>query len=373
MKLLFCIKAMNNPGGGAERVLADVANGLRRRGHHISVLTFEARGGKSFYHLEASIERIDLGIGSSTGRATAGATLRRIAALRSAVVTHRPDVVIAFMHSMFIPLGIALIGVKLPMIASEHTSPELYGLHPLQALLLRAVPMLVDRITCVSLQARAKYPHSLQRKMVLVPNPISTLNAERANVRGSSARRKIVVAVGRLIPLKDHETLIRAFALVTKDIADWDLRIVGAGELKDHLGAVIAETGLTSRVELVGAVDKIEVEYLNAQLYVVPSRHESFSMTTAEAIACGLPVVGFADCPGTNELIRNDINGVLVESAGDRVGALADALRDLMRSPEKRERLAAKGASSVAQFDIETVLDKWENLATECVIESTAR
>jgi len=63
MKLLFSIKAMNNPGGGAERVLAEVACGLVARGHNVAVLSFDPPGGQSFYFLDSRIERIELGIG----------------------------------------------------------------------------------------------------------------------------------------------------------------------------------------------------------------------------------------------------------------------------------------------------------------------
>ena len=63
MKLLFGIKSMDVAGGGAERVLAIVASGLAKRGHDVSVLSFDAPGGNSFYPLESGVRRICLGMG----------------------------------------------------------------------------------------------------------------------------------------------------------------------------------------------------------------------------------------------------------------------------------------------------------------------
>lgn len=320
LRLLFCIKAMNNPGGGAERVLADVAGGLAARGHDVSVLTFEAPGGRSFYPLREGVRRIELGIGSTTGRATVGATLWRMAALRARVREHRPDLAIGFMHSMFIPLGAALAGTGIPVIASEHTVPQYYQSRPLQGLLLRAAPLLVAAMTCVSEQARNKYPPALRRLIEVVPNPLTITAGGRASVT-AAAGPNILLTVGRLTALKDHETLIRAFALLTPAAPEWKLRIVGDGELRQSLVGLVQSLGLAGRVELPGSIADIAGEYLAAQLYATPSRYESFGLATAEALAYGLPAVGFDDCPGTNELIQHEVNGVLVAGAADRPAA----------------------------------------------------
>jgi glycosyltransferase involved in cell wall biosynthesis len=84
-------------------------------------------------------------------------------------------------------------------------------------------------------------------------------------------------------------------------------------------------------------------------------------LATAEALVSGLPVLGFADCSGTNELIKHNQNGILV-SGPDRVLALADGMRDLMSSSELRERLGGEGPHSMADFSREKICCKWEEL-----------
>jgi glycosyltransferase involved in cell wall biosynthesis len=84
---------------------------------------------------------------------------------------------------------------------------------------------------------------------------------------------------------------------------------------------------------------------------------------TAEALAHGLPAVGFADCPGTNELIVHGSNGILV-AGGERVRALGTALRLLMNSPTLRVELGRNGPGSVLRFSLDAITDRWEALLT---------
>ena len=128
------------------------------------------------------------------------------------------------------------------------------------------------------------------------------------------------------------------------------------------LQEMIDTLGLGSRVELAGATSRIEAEYAAADLFVLPSSYESFGLATAEALLHGLPAVGFADCPGTNELIRDGENGQLVHGP-DRKAALATVLADLMRNPAKRARLSGSSRQWILdQYGIEGVLDQWESV-----------
>ena len=93
MKVLFVVKSLNSVGGGAERVLADVTSGLVDRGYYVSILTYDAPNAGSFYPLNKSINRIDIGIGRPNSRSTIKETLKRILALRRTILPIRPDVV----------------------------------------------------------------------------------------------------------------------------------------------------------------------------------------------------------------------------------------------------------------------------------------
>ena len=361
MEILFAIKSINAVGGGAERVLAEISNGLAERGHHVSILTYDLPYGNSFYPLHRSINRINLGIGNTEGRSTIFETLQRIISLRRTVVQTNPDVVVGFMHSMFIPLGLALLGTKFSVIASEHIGVEHYRSRPYERLLLKLTPYITKNTTVISEKLRNGFNVQLRNHMIVIPNPVSVPEDNRTGKIKSSFTRKRILSVGRLVPQKDHQTLIDAYAMLVDDFPEWDLRIFGDGELRPQLETQVKALGLEGRVQLAATTPNLTEEYLCAQLFVNSSRYESFGLATAEALTYCLPVVGFADCSGTNELIRHNYNGILVQGT-DRANVLADGMRRLMSSSELRQSLGNAGPSSMAAFSTEKICCQWEEL-----------
>ncbi len=360
MELLFAIKSLNSVSGGAERVLADVTGRLSQE-HNVTVLTYDRAGGKSLYPLDPAVRGVDLGIGEVGRPARLVETLRRMRAARRVVLAQRPDVVVAFMHSMYLPLSVALTGTRIPVIASEHDVPDLYRTRRLQYAALHVVPLLVEKMTIPSEQARQAYPAWFRRHMTAMPNPVTLVEGKRADPLGPADARKVILSVGRLVRQKDHKSLIEAFAALAPEFPDWDLRIIGEGELRAPLERQIMAHRLQGRVVLPGSTPAIAEEYARAQIYVQSALYESFGLVVAEAQGYGLPVVGFADCLGAAERIQDGSNGLLV-AGEDRPQALAQALRRLMTQPELRVAFGAKGPLAVQPYSIDGVAKQWEAL-----------
>jgi len=80
----------------------------------------------------------------------------------------------------------------------------------------------------------------------------------------------------------------------------------------------------------------------------------------------GLPTIGFADCPGTNELFLNGENGVIVERP-DHIPVFADALEKLMTSTELRVKYGTKAKQIIDHFHPDKIIGAWENLIGEVV------
>ena len=365
MKLIYAIKTMNNAHGGAERVLADVTAGLARKGYDVSLLTFDQEGGESFYPLHDSVKRMDLGIGATGRKSGLFDTIKRIRNIRRVVKQEKPDAVVAFMHSMFIPMAIALMFTGVPVIASEHIVPDHYKNRKLEFALFAFSSLFLKRITVISEKIRESYPPYIRGRMRVVPNPVTRpLSSFVKSEEQNETDRQIILNVGRLEAQKNQETLIRAFATLAADFPQWDLKIIGEGSLRKSLQKTIDDLGLSDRIMMPGLSRKIGAEYSTATLFAMPSRYEAFGLATVEAMTYGLPVIGFADCPGTNEVIRDGHNGILVEGE-DRVGAFAKGLRDLMSSDSLRAQYGANGIESHRQFAIDHVIGDWENLINE--------
>lgn len=359
----FMIKALGNTGGGAERVMVDVANGLAERGHRVSVITCDPAGTPSYYPLHPGIDIIQLDSGNTGKSSGPRQFLKRLRSYRRVLKARQPDVAIAFMHSSYIPAGMALLGTGIPLIASEHIGPEHYRSRPLERILLQLTPFFADAITVVSEQIRASFNPWLRRKMVVAHNPVSLSAKPRTAARSSgNGHAKRLLTVGRMTEQKNQACLIEAFRRIADKFPEWTLRIAGDGPLADDLAEQVSAAGLSGRVELPGNISDIGAEYENADLFVLPSRYESFGLATAEAIMHGLPAVGFAGCPGTNELIRPGENGVLAQGNGD-AGTLADALSGLMGDPEALSGLENAPTQWLQDtYALGHVLDVWERL-----------
>ncbi|MCB1681059.1 MAG: glycosyltransferase family 4 protein [Alphaproteobacteria bacterium] len=360
MKILFIIKTMVHGTGGAERVLAEISGGLCAKGHDVSLLTFDPPGEEPFYPLHDGVRRIDLGVGDARKKSGFGVTLTRIGTLRKTVLQEKPDAVVAFMHSSFIPAAFALIGSGIPVIGSEHIVPEHYQSRKIEFFLFVLSSFFLKKITVVSEKVRESYPSFLQRKMAVVPNPVKSAQPDLKGLRHLE-KRPVVLTVGRLDPQKDQDTLIRAFGILAPRFSDWDLKIIGEGELRPALEKTVAELHMKERVFLPGLTSDIDREYAAASLFVIPSRYESFGLATAEAMSYGLPAIGFSDCPGTNEVIENGVNGLLVGS-GERTEALAQAMETLMSSEQSRTEMGQRAAESHSDLRPDRIVDLWEEL-----------
>lgn len=358
---LFAIKGLSRPGGGAERVLVDIANGLTLRGHDIGIITYDQPWQQSFYKLDRRIEWHRLGIGRTDQPATLPETLRRITALRRTIPAIKPQIVVGFLHSVFIPLGLSLLGTRVPVIASEHSPPAHYATRPLQRAMLHLTPWITTRMTVVSDQILSLYPQNCRQNLLVLPNPVQLSVSSQANVKGHSGQPKVLLCVGRLAAQKDHATLISAFALVAEELPDWNLHIVGEGELRPHLTAHIDKLRLAHRVFLPGATPDVSRQYLAAQLFVLPSLYETLGLAVIEALAHGLPVIGFADCAGVNKLVIQGYNGALASGA-DRTEALAQSMRLLMSNAELRQKLVQPATAIPEECQLGRVLDLWETM-----------
>ena len=361
MKLIFIIKRLASAAGGAERVLCTVCSELVNRGHEVSIITFDRSGGKPFYQLDLRVRIVELGMGDSSRTAGFIETLLRMRMLRRTIKAEQPDVAVGFMHSIFVPLAFALVGSGVPVLGSEHIVPEHYRTRRLEFLLFfLAIPFL-SKLTVVSKVIRSEYPIFIRKRMVEIPNPVDAA----VNFVSSRAVNKgfTILSVGRLEAQKDHATLIRSFARITHQFPEWRLKIVGEGALRSDLEKLVCAMGLQKKVAMPGVTARIFDEYMASQIFAIPSIYEAFGLVTAEAMSHGLPVVGFSDCPGTNELIDADKTGLLVAPGRDREGALASALSRLIGNPSLRQKLGAAGREAItAKFLPKQVCDQWESL-----------
>jgi len=357
LRLLFVIRSLATEAGGAERVLSQICSELVDRGHSVEIASFDGPRTCDFYPLDPRVRRRRLGIGDVHAHTGLIELVRKIRALRRLIRQTKPDLAIGFMHSAFVPLAIGGWGTGVRVIASEHISYEHYHKRPLQKLLVLATARLCAVITIPLERVRLGFPALIRENMITVPNPVAMCSADRTT--SNSPPRILFVANFRA--QKDHRVLVDAFAKLAPLYPDWEMRLVGSGELLEATRQQVLSLGLESRVCIPGATNDVATEYASADLFAVSSFYESFGLGTAEALASGIPVIGFSDCAGTNELVIDGQNGVLV-SGPDRASALAEGLAKLMSDEGLRRRLGSNGPDSVAHYSVDATTDRWEEL-----------
>ncbi|UFQ15301.1 MULTISPECIES: glycosyltransferase family 4 protein [Streptomyces] len=173
----------------------------------------------------------------------------------------------------------------------------------------------------------------------------------------------LVIAGGRLIPVKRYRLLVEAFATVAAAHPRWKLRIYGRGHRHAALRARIDELGLSDHVFLMGANPSLATEWAKGAIAAVTSREESFGMTIVEAMRCGTPVVA-TDCPhGPAEIIRDGEDGLLVRS-GDR-DAVARGLLRLIEDADLRRAMGSAARRNAERYAPEHIARRYEELFDE--------
>ncbi|WP_306319816.1 MULTISPECIES: glycosyltransferase [unclassified Streptomyces] len=183
------------------------------------------------------------------------------------------------------------------------------------------------------------------------------------DVAASTGRTKVVVAAGRLIPVKNYALLIEAFGHVVAKRPDWSLRLYGRGRLAGQLREQILASGLSDHVRLMGAVAPIEPEWAKGAVAAVSSNAESFGMTLVEAMHAGLPVVA-TDCPyGPGEILDDGQDGYLVQPGDPE--EFAAALLDLIEDDERRHAMAEAARAKALTFTPRTAAERFLALVAE--------
>ncbi len=369
MRMMFAARAMDNMAGGVERMIIAIMNEMTRRGHEVALFSWDHADAEAFYPLDPRVQWFKLDLGSPAKRAGLGLRLQRAPKVRRIIKAFAPDVIVGFQGGAFRPMAFYTLGYGIPVVAAERTAPSLYEYAGTER--KRQIELFSFRfaktITVQFDRYRAGYPAYLQHKIVETPNPVTVARRHAEPDAPGANGRYTLLSVGRLSYQKNYDVLINAFVEVAERFPLWDLRIVGEGEDRAKLEAMITATpALQGRVSLPGATQDVATQYTTAQLFCLPSRWEGFPNALAEALAHGLPSVGFENCSGVPDLISDKKSGVLAPGMND-AKALAAALSILMDDPQGRAAQGQHAIESMRRYSPEHCFDRWEAVLTEAV------
>ncbi len=230
------------------------------------------------------------------------------------------------------------------------------------------------RLNCVVSLTREDLPllARISREARTIPNYVRDVQPS-----AFASREKILLTVGHLDSRKGVDRLLWALKQPLLANPDWRLVVIGGGEkgyadwgYLDWVSVLLKLLQLEGRVEFYPATRRIDDWYRRASIYVMGSRREGLPMVLIEAKAHGLPVVSF-DCPtGPKEIVREGIDGFLIDNDSEDFGA---AVGRLMTDAELRRRMGEAAAADCRQrFSADSVLAQWRALIGELHAEAAA-
>lgn len=196
-----------------------------------------------------------------------------------------------------------------------------------------------------------------RNRSVVISNPLVDLPLVLERVP-NELRKKEIVTAGRLVPQKNHEMLINAFAKISSLFPDYRLVIYGEGFLKDRLKKKCYDLGVEQKVDFPGSVNDLHNKMLNSELFVLSSDFEGMPNALMEAMAMGITCIS-TDCPcgGPKDLIKNGENGCLIP-VGD-VDACANVIKELLIEKKKADKIGCNALELRVKYCKDNICNAW--------------
>ena len=349
--------------GGAQNSGTQLANAMLARGHDVTVFYHwdQEDAPVPFFPLSPGITLCALNMSGAFSIAESDSFLPQN---REAVRASGIEVFVALVFNsemMACPALLRTTGI--PLLLAVRNCPEMICRERWNADEYYACMAAADRIQLLLPGFLAHYPEFLRERVRIIPNTMESpgLNADAA---ARSHTGNVLLAAGRFAEThKQFSLLIEAFSLLAADFPAWNLVLCGDGKGRRLYAGMIRRLGLSRRVALPGMIPDMASYYSGADLFCIPSRYEGFPRVLLEAYAFGLPAVGFASCPGTNEIIMHGENGLLAEEMTAR--SLAAQLAVLMRDANLRRQFGQRAREVCARYAPAPVYDQWEDLLRE--------
>jgi glycosyltransferase involved in cell wall biosynthesis len=354
-------------GGGAERVFVLMANELAARGHDVTLFTWNAEGPNAVLRAPA-VKLIDLGLpirGEGYGKP---GTLRGLRGSVRVLRELKPDAVYSAPEfaNLLMALALILSGSRARFFPSFHAAASLPS-KTLGARLAVILSGLMARRAAKAIAVSDGVGRDIaargipDSKVVVINNPLPSGLARPDDAHGwqrdlaALGTGPVIATAGRLVPVKDHRTLLAGFAKL-RALRPARLVLFGEGPLEAELKAYATTLGVADAVLFPGYVNDPAACYAAADLFVLSSTSEGFGNVLIEAMAAGVPVVS-TDAPhGPREILAGGRYGPLVP-VGD-AEALAAAMAATLDQPIARHVLEARAAD----FAVDVIGDKYEAL-----------
>lgn len=286
-------------------------------------------------------------------------TIKRLLYLRKEVKNIHPDTILSFGDFWNSFVLLALRGLNYPIYISDRSQPD----KALSFFYQTLRKLLYPKATGIIAQTqKAKEIYELyfaHKNIEVIGNPIREIPSGDYDAKENS-----VVSVGRLIPTKHHDQLIKLFAGL--NIQGWKLIIVGGDalnqKLSEELQTLIDQLEANDRIILAGTQANVEQYLQMSKIFAFTSSSEGFPNVIGEAMSAGLPTVAFDCVAGPSDMIEDDKTGYLIPLFDYKT--FSEKLSDLMLDEQKQKLFGEQGKESIKRFSREKISEAFFEFIT---------
>lgn len=348
--------------GGAERVVANLAQYFDEKGYHVVLVT--THKAEIEYEIPEKVKRI---LSEPDECELQSGRIRnfwaRFRKLRRIWKEEKPDVIVSFIGKNNMMAILTSLGRGIPVAVSVRGEPGEEYYNGMLRFLARNLFRLADGVILQTKRCMDFFPRGVRKKAIILKNPVNPVFF-REPYRGE--REKTIVAVGRVDENKNHEMLIRAFAGIAEEFPDYRLIIYGDGDKRQDLIELTKELKLEERISLPGNIDNVADAIYKTRVFVLSSNTEGMPNTLIEAMILGLTVVS-TDCPcgGPAELITHGVNGLLSPVRDEK--SMKENLQYVLNNLHKADSMANEAAKTSDIYDVNKVYLEWENYINKMI------
>lgn len=343
--ILFLISSIW--GGGAERVACRLVSEFSKR-HNVYLMYFAEKENR--YFIAPKVHLIPFILPKNSQKINPSPKELKMIEIEKVRRIYRIDITISFLNWPNILNVIS--GGESKKILSERNDPEGKGEE-----YFNNMKMAYEKADVVVFQTRYvknKFSKNIQLKSKIIQNPVNVkCLADDTNIK------KKIVAVGRLVPQKNHQLLIKAFSIFQKLHKEYHLYIYGSGDLLDELKKLTIQKDVKNFVHFEGFCQDVHEKIKDAEQFILSSDYEGMPNALMEAMMMGLPCIS-TNYNGVRDIIFDGINGLLVP-LGD-VSSLGRAMCRLSDDEKLQKKLRRGARLKSEEWKTERIVKKWEEL-----------
>ena len=368
MHILVISSSYHPHKGGVETVVSDLARGILPYGDRVIVVT------NLWPSTLPMVDFVDGVIVVRVPMVLPWASIGITARIKGVI----SNIILSFIMLLFRPsiINIQCVGpngywgkllgdrFKVPIVVSTHgertnDSSGFYSVHQNEGTYQRVINS-AKAVVCVSeVSARESITDYgvIADNLIVIPNAITVVDQPALQVD----RTVDIIFVGRLVPEKGVDTLIKAVSNLWQRFPDLTVSIVGDGPSFHELNRLVVDAGLIEHVLFLGQLNSADVHQrmMMSNILVLPSRKESFGIVLLEAANAGCAIVA-SSTGGIPSIVEHEANGLLFEV--DSVEQLERHLDCLLSDEARRLELVTQFSARLQQYDITNFINEYRSV-----------